>query len=982
MALALTTQGTADLANTTEGTSHDGTIDCGTVTTGAMLIVAAGGTGGTVGTTWTTPTKSSGTATIGTAVQIGSTAGGGTYQSTVMAWRIPITTGGTLVLSIGDGNQSFGAHYHAIQYTGQDSTTPIAGAVTQYNATDGGDLANSTLGATPTADDEVVAIVNYDTDAGAGKGITPGTNFTERYDTGATDDYVQMQTATRAGSVSTSTTVVWGTQDDTPASYEAAGLAFIVKAGAVSPSGTMAVTQAAQTSTISGTITFTATMAVTQAAQTMSATGTGDSTLTGTMAVTQAAQTSSASGTITFTATMAVTQDAQTMSASGTGGTTTFTATLAVTQAAQTMTAVGVAFNGVYPASVSGREILDQNGNPYPVQGVAVWTATQNLTDANITTMLEGVAAQGLNSVMMAPCGLLWNDPAGTAAANRYENYAGDPFFTGTAFASSLGSAWSSVDHFMDEAARLGLTVWFCWYAGNLSTYGQSDEWSAATNAQVRTVGSDVATRYPVSVYPNLVWVFGADASFSAASTIGQRLDSIARGIADVETSRLTVAHPDKRDNGTYDSGRDQFGTGYTYLTIDINSIYSYQDDFADQFDSVYAEASVPVINIEPVYVHNTGQEPGSGPVSHGSGQGAHLREQAWVAFARGGNGIMHGDEDLWPFGATGLYSGGGTWQQVLDHAAGTHDNPLIWLGHLWDFLAANPSWSDLAPDADTFLTSGEGTVNNRASAGLAGDLAIVYFPNTRGSIVVDTTQLTGTSNVRLRWFDPTDGSYTSIAASEAQNASRSITYPTTNTNSNSSDDWVLVVDLLNDATGSMAVTQAAQTSSITGTITLTGSMAVTQAAQTSAITGVESFTGTTATTQAAQTMAATGVESFTGATAVTQAAQTSTISGTITFTGTMAVTQAAQTMTASGISGSNPTAVMAVTQADQTSTISGTITVTCTATMAVTQANQTMSATGNDGSVVVAIYGPALTAAPPPILTWSPPPILTGRSS
>jgi hypothetical protein len=87
------------------------------------------------------------------------------------------------------------------------------------------------------------------------------------------------------------------------------------------------------------------------------------------------------------------------------------------------------------------------------------------------------------------------------------------------------------------------------------------------------------------------------------------------------------------------------------------------------------------------------------------------------------------------------------------------------------------------------------------------------------------------------------------------------------------------------------------------------------------------------------------GGGAITGTAAATQAAQTSTASGTYTpaeVTGTSTTTQAAQTSTASGtFTPSGVSGSVAVTQADQTSTASGSYTFTVTGTVAVTQDNQ-----------------------------------------
>lgn len=151
-----------------------------------------------------------------------------------------------------------------------------------------------------------------------------------------------------------------------------------------------------------------------------------------------------------------------------------------------------------------------------------------------------------------------------------------------------------------------------------------------------------------------------------------------------------------------------------------------------------------------------------------------------------------------------------------------------------------------------------------------------------------------------------------------------------------------------NPVTGTVAVTQAAQTSAASGTETFTATSAASQDAQTSTASGTVAnpVTGNVAVTQAAQTSTATGAESFTGTAAATQADQTSTASAVETITGTSATTQANQTSTASGVVGDAASGTLAETQDDQTSTASGTVVVVITGSAAITQAAQTSTGT------------------------------------
>lgn len=163
---------------------------------------------------------------------------------------------------------------------------------------------------------------------------------------------------------------------------------------------------------------------------------------------------------------------------------------------------------------------------------------------------------------------------------------------------------------------------------------------------------------------------------------------------------------------------------------------------------------------------------------------------------------------------------------------------------------------------------------------------------------------------------------------------------------------YVIALELVpNGTTGTVAVTQAANTSTASGTLGYTGTAATGQAANTSAASGTVTgpVTGTVAATQAANTASASGTLGYTGSAAVPQAAQASSASGQLGYTGTSARTQAANTSTASGtFTASGTSGTVAVTQANQTAAATGKLGYTGTSSS--TQAGQTATASGKLG--------------------------------
>jgi hypothetical protein len=154
--------------------------------------------------------------------------------------------------------------------------------------------------------------------------------------------------------------------------------------------------------------------------------------------------------------------------------------------------------------------------------------------------------------------------------------------------------------------------------------------------------------------------------------------------------------------------------------------------------------------------------------------------------------------------------------------------------------------------------------------------------------------------------------------------------------------------------TGTVAVTQAANTSSASGVLGYTGTVAATQANQTSSASGLAGNIGSAAVTQANQTSSASGTvtsSGFSGSVAVTQASQTSAASGVLRYSGTAAIVQAGDTAAASGKLGYTGTAVR--TQANQTAAAAGVVANPVTGTAATTQAAQVSTAVGSTQPLV-----------------------------
>jgi hypothetical protein len=426
-----------------------------------------------------------------------------------------------------------------------------------------------------------------------------------------------------------------------------------------------------------------------------------------------------------------------------------------------------------WPTTVSGRKVVDQFGDPYLIKAFSSWGMAQNLNDADITAALEAIAARGFNAVDVAPNGVGVKDEW-----VKYENVDGQPFFTGTPFASSLGPAWATMDHIVSEAQRLGMTVGFSFFVSFEDT-GIHPELTAVSDQDAYDYGVAVARRYLSA--PNIVWHLMGDREWQPGDDIGRRIDNIFHGIADTETTpRLILAEPNQGATG-YQEFISKEGTGddaYEWLHLSANSVYNYGDEAVEQFDAVWDEdgaTDVPVWDSEPPYA--------SAPHYDGD-ERQQLRERNYTTFIRGGCGINYGDEDWWPFGKEALYSGGRHWTEVPNSET-TVDAQHAW--SLIDTYVADPTWTR---DDGAFVKDGLGDGDSKSASGHSESAGLVYTPDDR-SLTVDLSVF-GADAVHVRWYDPTTGGFTNVGD-----------FPTTATqeverpgdNASGQPDWVLVVE-------------------------------------------------------------------------------------------------------------------------------------------------------------------------------------------
>ena len=229
---------------------------------------------------------------------------------------------------------------------------------------------------------------------------------------------------------------------------------------------------------------------------------------------------------------------------------------------------------------------------------------------------------------------------------------------------------------------------------------------------------------------------------------------NIHTGIRSVRTSDLMTAHGG-RNTEAYTVWNGQAG-------FNLNNIYCGTDGVSyDDAAAAYARGGpTPFFLIEGAY---------------GNAQtDAQCRLQVYQALLSGACGHFFGTFPLWGFGEPNVNGGIGAGAALRDYLG----TPLtLQMGYVKALFTAY-SWHQLVPRTDASLvTSGLGSGTGRICPARASDgsFAMVWVPGTSG-ITVNMAAL-APSNVRVRWFRATTGTYTSVGTF-ANSGSRTFTPP------------------------------------------------------------------------------------------------------------------------------------------------------------------------------------------------------------
>ena len=405
------------------------------------------------------------------------------------------------------------------------------------------------------------------------------------------------------------------------------------------------------------------------------------------------------------------------------------------------------------------RYLVDATGTPFLMQGDSPWSLMVQLTREQVDQYLDDRRGRGFNTLLV---NLIEHQFSNNPPRNAYGQA---PFLTPGDYGTPNEQYFAHVDWVIQRAADKGflllLVPSYLGYGGG--DQGWYQEMVANGTTKLREFGRYLGRRY--AGFSNILWTHGGDYNPPNKALVRE----IVLGIREFDTRVLMSAHCAPET-----AAADYWG-GESWLQV--NSVYTYNAVYSAALAQYARADQMPFFFLEGRYENEA------------DGTEQRVRVQAYHALLSGAAGQVFGNNPIWHFNApTGLYPTSLTWQQALNSRGSqsmTHVRTLF----------APRSWWTLQPDAgNTLLTAGLSSGQDRAVAARAADgsFAIAYLPSVR-TVTVNLGQLAG-PRVNARWYDPANGTYTTVTGSPFT-ASGSQTFRPAGNNASGFGDWALVME-------------------------------------------------------------------------------------------------------------------------------------------------------------------------------------------
>ncbi len=431
-----------------------------------------------------------------------------------------------------------------------------------------------------------------------------------------------------------------------------------------------------------------------------------------------------------------------------------------------------------YPVKVSAnrRYLVDQNNTPFLIAGDSPQGLIYRLSEAQAENYFADRQAHGFNTAG-------WIDVV-CAGRDYPENIYGATYDGIRPFTGFIrgGADWryydlrkpneayfTRLDHIVALAAKHHILV----FLDPMETAGWLTTLRNNGRAADYAYGQYLGNRY--KRFANVAGINGNDFSSWSNSSDDTVVLALAVGIKSADPGHIQTVEFNPPTGSSLDD------PAWAPI-VSVNGAYVYGPTYIQVLHNYNQKPVMPTFLMEAHYeLENVGRPPDFGTPSV-------LRREEYWAILTGAKGQFYGNRYTWSF-AEG-------WQAHLD-------TPGVTQFKIWKNFFDSLPWQDLVPDQKhTVVTAGFGSYGNirttrvseshycTASRTPDGSVVVAYMPTAR-TITVNMASLKAPATAR--WFDPTNGNYTTIRGGPFANSGiREFTPP--GKNGGGDGDWILLL--------------------------------------------------------------------------------------------------------------------------------------------------------------------------------------------
>lgn len=407
----------------------------------------------------------------------------------------------------------------------------------------------------------------------------------------------------------------------------------------------------------------------------------------------------------------------------------------------------------------NGRYLVGQNNQPFLIHGDSPQALIVDLSESDAELFFSNRQAAGFNAVWINL--LCAGSTGGQADGSTYDGI--QPFTTPGDLSTPNPAYFSRADAMITRAANHGLLV----FLDPIETIDWLSVLQSNGEAKARDYGRYLGNRY--QAFDNIIWFNGNDFQTWQNPTDDALVQAVALGIKDNDSRHIHTVELNFLVSGSLDDSS-------WIPIISLNASYTYFPTYAQVLKDYNRSNFLPTFMAESNYEFE----------KEGTDEQV-LRRQEYWSLLSGAAGQLYGNTYTWRFIAG--------WQSHLDTTGS------IQMGYVKSLFGPR-AWYNLVPDqGHTFLVNGYGTFsdsgtvagNDYVTAAITSDgtLAIAYLPTSR-TVTLDMSRFSGAVNAR--WYDPTNGQFSSISGSRLPNNGIQQFAPQA-LNSEGRDDWVLVME-------------------------------------------------------------------------------------------------------------------------------------------------------------------------------------------